>query len=143
MLRCAPHHGRTGCTKLAARLLVLIFVATMGAAPIAASWHELTVGHFICSEHGELTHAPVASGSDVGPTGKVACVKRSLPEALAGHDHCSEGFVVPKRLLVSVVSSASILPAPPAIMRASRAIAVRGGRSFVLAHAPKTSPPSV
>jgi len=53
MIRSARRHG---LLKDATRLLAFALIATMSFGPIASSWHELTVRHVVCAEHGELTH---------------------------------------------------------------------------------------
>jgi len=59
-----------------------------------------------------------------------------------GHEHCSSGFLVRARLHLSVIRPVVRYTPPPAITREVLEIAVTPGRAFVLASAPKTSPPA-
>jgi hypothetical protein len=123
-------------------VLVVALVATMGLAPLASSWHELTVRHVVCAEHGELTHARTTSTATTAPSRKFASVTNEEGEVAEGHEHCSNGFLVRGRLHISVIRSLFRYTPPPAIAREFREIAPTPGRAFVLASAPKTSPPS-
>ena len=53
---------------VAARLLAAAAVAAVGFAQFATSWHEATVQHVVCAEHGELTH--VSSAPCTRPCGR-------------------------------------------------------------------------
>jgi hypothetical protein len=138
MSSCVTDHGRKG----AAKLFAIALVATMLAAPIASSWHELTVRHVRCAEHGELTHVPTAPGLGVAPARSFASVDNPGREAPDAHDHCSNGFIVRGRLDVSFARSPVRWAPPPVLARAVAEVVVSPGRAFVLASAPKTSPPA-
>ena len=144
MLRSARSHSRRRGSD-AARLLVVTLIATVGFAPIASSRHELTVRHVVCAEHGELTHVQthVHAGTAAEPTRDVVSVSSEDVDAAEGHEHCSDGFLVRGRLHVSVIRSVVRYTPPPAVAREVRETVVSPGRAFVLASAPKTSPPSV
>jgi hypothetical protein len=117
-------------------------VATVAGSPIASSWHELTVQHVRCAEHGELTHVPTSRGLAVTEARTVASVGGLDLAALDGHDHCSSGCIVRKKLDASVIPTPLRWAPPPSIGREIRDLAPRPGRACVLASAPKTSPPS-
>jgi hypothetical protein len=145
--------ARDGLTWLrrtgAARTLlagVLLVVATV--APFAASWHEASVQHVRCAEHGELTHVAVShmapDGGDRRPSVEAGpSMNRGETGTPAGHEHCDLTFVVqgsaqtpPVRTTVRIV--------PPSVLATAPVVAVPApGRAFVLASAPKTSPPVV
>ncbi len=128
-------------------MLVVTLIAAVGFAPIASSWHELTVRHVICAEHGELTdvqmHVQITSGAAAEAARGVVSVRSEDVGAADGHEHCANGFLVRGRLHVSVIRSQVRYTPPPAVAREVRETAVSPGRAFVLASAPKTSPPSV
>ena len=134
----------------AARLLVIGLIATIGTLPIVNSRHELTVRHVRCAEHGELTHVQSSQGVSVerakafSSVQAFASVQNEETDKVDGHDHCTSDFLVRGRLVVSVIRSLVRYTAPPAVAREiSETAAVTPGRAFVLASAPKTSPPSV
>jgi hypothetical protein len=126
-----------------ARLLVIALIAAVGLAPSASSRHELTVRHVRCAEHGELTHVRTTDSLTVGPSLQGVSVQGEAGDATDGHDHCSSDFLVRGRMHVSVIRSLVRFTPPPAVTREIREVAVTPGRAFVLASAPKTSPPSV
>jgi hypothetical protein len=125
-----------------AKLLVIALIAAVGLAPIASSRHELTVRHVRCAEHGELTHVRATDGLSVEPSRQLASVEGETDNATDGHDHCSSGFLVRGRMHVSVLRSLVRFTPPPTVTREIRDVAATPGRAFVLASAPKTSPPS-
>ncbi|MDB4982765.1 MAG: hypothetical protein JWM82_3517 [Myxococcales bacterium] len=125
-----------------AKLLVVALIAAVGLAPFANARHELTVRHVRCAEHGELTHIRAIDPLVLEPSRQLASVEGEGADAVDGHDHCSSGFLVRGRMHVSVVRSLVRFTPPPAVTREVREIAVSPGRAFVLASAPKTSPPS-
>jgi hypothetical protein len=136
------HHGLTTKASTAAQLLSFALVAMIVAAPIASSWHELTVRHVRCAEHGELTHVPASQGLAPAPARDVASAEGQATDVADGHDHCANGFLVRGRLHVSVIRTLVRFTPPPAVARQVRELTVSPGRAFVLASAPKTSPPS-
>jgi hypothetical protein len=117
-------------------------VATTGVAPIASSWHELTVRHVRCAEHDELTHVPAPQKVFVKTPRAGTYVSDQDLTAAEGHEHCSGGFIVRKRVDLSIIRSPVRWAPPPSIVHATREPAPRPGRAFLLASAPKTSPPS-
>ena len=129
--------------KGAARLLVVALVALTGAAPLSSSWHELTVRHVMCAEHGELTDVPTAQGLSVAPIRSFSSVEGQPTEALEGHEHCTSSIIVRGRAHLSVVRSFVRFTPPRSVVRDLGAPLTSPGRAFVLASAPKTSPPSV
>ena len=127
----------------AARLLVIGLVATIGVSPIMSSRHELTVRHVRCAEHGELTHIQAGQGVTAESTRSFSSVEDEETDRVDGHDHCTNDFLVRGRLVVSIIRSLVRYAPPPAVARDVRETAVAPpGRAFVLASAPKTSPPS-
>jgi hypothetical protein len=142
MRLCVGSHGRIVTMKGAARLLAVALVAVVGTAPIASTWHEMTVRHVVCAEHGEMTHVPASQGLEVTPIRDFASAQRQQTETHDGHEHCASGFIVRGRAHLSVVRSVVRYTPPPTVVRDVSVPLACPGRSFVLASAPKTSPPS-
>jgi hypothetical protein len=139
----AHRHSSTTGPIRAARWLAVVLIAVIGLGPIASSRHELTVRHVICAEHGELTDVPTARGFGVIATRSSSSVEGQPTAVLEGHEHCASGFIVRGRTQPSVVRSFVRFTPPPSVVRDLDAPATSPGRAFVLASAPKTSPPSV
>ncbi len=126
----------------AARLLAAVAVAAVGFAQFATSWHELTVRHVVCAEHGELTH--VSSVSTRAPAQvlvRTAIQSADLTTAEA-HEHCGFVFAPESSTPSPVVRVAVKFEPPPAVAQKPADPAPHPGRAFVLASAPKTSPPA-
>jgi hypothetical protein len=138
----ARRHSLARGTSAAAQLLAVALVAIIAGSPIASSWHELTVRHERCAEHGELTHVPTSRGLAGTEARTFASVGGVDLAALDGHDHCAGGCIVRKKIDVSVIRTPVRWAPPPSIARETRDLAPRPGRACVLASAPKTSPPS-
>jgi hypothetical protein len=134
----AGNHGATA----AAKSFTIAVMALATFAQLASLSHEMTVRHFRCAEHGELTHVVALAGDLAAPTAETrgAAVRAHDAEG-DGHEHCSVAFTVEGR---SVTASAGdvtgTVALPPAVVPARDPLAV-GGRVFVLLSAPKTSPP--
>lgn len=126
-----------------AKLLAVALVALIGVAPISTSWHELTVRHVVCAEHGELTHVPASPAGGVTPRRDFSAAEGQPVETPDGHEHCASGFIVRGRVCLTVVRSVVRYTPPPVVVRDDGAPLACPGRSFVLASAPKTSPPTV
>ena len=130
---------------MATRLFTAALIAAVGFAQFSASWHESSVRHVRCAEHGELTH--VAALSDQGTPPPLGAVHTALAGSEAGtpagHDHCGVAFTFRGSAQQQVLRVSTRFAPPPAIVRRAGDPAPRPGRSFVLASAPKTSPPSV
>lgn len=127
---------------MAARVLAVAVVVAVGFAQFSTSWHEATVQHVICAEHGELTHVSrVDTGAPVQALGRAA-IKGADLEMADAHEHC--GFVfAPASSPPSPIVRVAVKFEPPAAVRETRAApAPHPGRAFVLASAPKTSPPT-
>jgi hypothetical protein len=140
MRRCAGSHGFSAAAKSLA-------VVVIAAATLAQFWelsHEVTVRHFRCAEHGELTHvAPMAL--DPSPSGARRpgdALRAQVVETVDAHEHCAPIFSVEGSGCAPVVRAAARCTPPPSVMRAAPVVATFIGRAFVLASAPKTSPPS-
>ena len=128
--------------KIAARLLAAASIAAVGFAQFSASWHEMTVQHVRCAEHGELTHiASIAHHAPV-PTPRRDTIESADVGAIDGHDHCGFVFALRNAAPARVVRVAVRFAPPPAVVEQPAAPVPSTGRAFVLASAPKTSPPS-
>jgi hypothetical protein len=143
MLGRASNHRRHLPRKgVAARLLAVAAVASLAFAQFSASWHEATVQHVRCAEHGELTHvSPVSSLRRVSIS-RGNTVESSDVETVEAHDHCGFVFAVQGSAPAPVLRVAVRFAPPPVIAQQPADPAPRPGRTFVLASAPKTSPPS-
>jgi len=136
----AGNHGASASTKA-------FTVAVMAAATLAqllSISHEMTVRHFRCSEHGELTHvAAMVGGSAAVPAQQANdALSTGESEAADAHEHCGVAFTVEGSSCAPTPISAigAVEPSPPA--RPTSAVVIPVGRVGVLASAPKTSPPS-
>jgi hypothetical protein len=120
--------------------------ATLVAATLAqffALSHEVTVRHFRCAEHGELTHVAVASVELTSSAPRLASALRTQDlETVDAHDHCTTAFTA-KGWSSSPIVRDAVRSTPPPLIPTVPAPAPPRGRAFVLASAPKTSPPSV
>jgi len=87
----------------------------------------------------EASHGPVFSdGRATGTT--VEGAESATPSE---HEHCAVALALRGSAQLQVVRAAVRLVAPPVAVRPAVDPAPRPGRAFVLASAPKTSPPSV
>lgn len=143
MRRGAGNHGWFGLAKPAKSLAVVVVAAATLAQFFALS-HEMTVRHFRCSEHGELTHvAAMASDlSPVEPRRDGDALRTQVAETVDAHEHCASAFTVESGSAPPVVRVPVRFTPPPHIRSSERVVAARLGRAIVLASAPKTSPPS-
>ena len=128
----------------AARALTLGAVVVASLGQFASLAHEMTVRHFRCAEHGELTHVAANASPSSDGTGRATAAKDALraPAAAAvdAHEHCGLTFTVEGSAPApSACASSRLAPPPPAL--APAAPRLQGGRDVALAAAPKTSPP--
>jgi hypothetical protein len=129
----------------AARTVTVAVMAAAIFAQLLSLSHEMTVRHFRCAEHGELTHvASVAvAGAPEAPSDRTRPALRApAREAGDAHEHCGVAFTVEGSSCTPSPGGAIGAVAPAPTVRPSPARAVQSGRAFVLASAPKTSPPS-
>lgn len=141
MRRRAENHR----LSTAAKSLAVVVMAAATLAQFFALSHEVTVRHFRCAEHGELTHVAALSA----PAAKLPAQRADDAfrardtEATDSHEHCGVTFTVEgSSCSPSIGVAISAAPPAPALRPAPSAVSWRG-RAFVLASAPKTSPPSV
>jgi hypothetical protein len=129
---------------MTARLFAAVLIVGFGLSQLLASWHEAAVRHVRCAEHGEMvdveaSHGPVFNdGRATGTT--VEGAESATPSE---HEHCAVALALRGSAQLQVVRAAVRLVAPPVAVRPAVDPAPRPGRAFVLASAPKTSPPSV
>jgi hypothetical protein len=144
MVRYANYRGFTQLPKGTggARLFAALLIAALGFSQFTASWHEATVRHVRCAEHGELTDVAAASPQTTVPANARATIESSAGATSAGHDHCSVVFAFRRNADVQVVRVARNFETPSLAPRPIGDLAPRPGRAFILASAPKTSPPS-
>ena len=107
-----------------------------------ALWHEIGVRHVRCAEHGELTHVAASAGVRVARFSAGPAVRAGEADAAVRHDHCTATFSPSAAPVSSAPRTSAQVPA-----RAAGALPRPGApardRAFLLAYAPKTSPPSV
>ena len=108
----------------------------VAAVTLLADWHQATVIHAQCAEHGELYHVAAAGH-------RVADHRIAARDGAASdeHDHCelcprAHDGTPPRPAIVR----APMPPAAPAPIAAPRVVAIATGVA-ILHHAPKTSPP--
>jgi hypothetical protein len=139
----AGNHGASAAAK--SFTVAVMVLATF--AQFASLEHEMTVRHFRCAEHGELTHvaaisvsASLAGAPASRPSGDTLRARDA--ETADVHDHCAVAFTVEgSSCAPSIGGAVGVVQLPPPAIAAVPA-APRKGRAFVLASAPKTSPPS-
>jgi hypothetical protein len=135
--------GNHRASASAKSLTVAVMAAAMVAQLLSIS-HEMTVRHFRCAEHGELTHVAamvVAPVEALAPRTNDAFRARDT-ETTDAHEHCGVSFTVEgSSCTPSTGGTSSVTPPPPAPRPAPAAVSWHE-RAFVLASAPKTSPPS-
>jgi hypothetical protein len=136
--------GNHGASAAARTFTVAVMAAAIFAQLLSLS-HEMTVRHFRCAEHGELTHVASISlaGASDALSGRTHSAVRA-PERETGdaHEHCGVAFTVEGSSCTPSPGGAIGAVTPPPAVRPSPARVVPSGRIFVLASAPKTSPPS-
>jgi hypothetical protein len=130
----------------------LAVAALLVVANLVAYWHQATVVHARCAEHGELVHAESAGDDDHArvtasapstevPVAVAALHSRTTDAAGDDHDHCDLCPLTrePLRLGAAVVAAAR---APQAIATARAPAAGTVARTIDrVRFAPKTSPP--
>jgi hypothetical protein len=134
--------NHAGGRRRAARPLALFVAAAALAAQFSSAWHELAVRHVRCAEHGELTHVAPLQGASPAPASDVRAVDALPPATPDGHEHCAVLFTIQGSAQAPVVRTPVAFAPPVPVARAATDVAPRPGRAFVLASAPKTSPPS-
>jgi hypothetical protein len=139
MRLCGRCHRFSSTAKSFAVAMTL--VATV--AQFFALLHEVTVRHFRCAEHGELTHVAATSVEYPLPIRRSAdALRRGETDVPDAHEHCAAAFTIQGGSSLPVVGGAARLALPPQDRPPPVVPPVRG-RAFVLASAPKTSPPAV
>ena len=136
--------GNHKASAAAKSLTVAVMAAAMAAQLMSIS-HEMTVRHFRCAEHGELTHvaALAVSAAELPAPRANDAFRAGDTEATDAHEHCGVTFTVEGSSCTpsSIGSAISVVPPAPALRPAPSAASWRE-RALVLASAPKTSPPS-
>ncbi len=127
---------------VAARLFAAAAVVLVGFAQFSESWHEMTVRHVLCAEHGELMH--VASQSHRGPVQALRhdVIESANTETVEAHEHCGFVFSLQSSAPSPIIRVAVRYEPPRAATHRPADPALPPGRAFVLASAPKTSPPA-
>ena len=135
----ASNHGATA----AARTFTVAVMAAAIFAQLLSLSHEMTVRHFRCAEHGELTHVvALASTPAEAPSARTNVALRAPEREADAHEHCGVAFTVEGSSCSPSPGVAIGSVAPPPAARPLPARVVPRGRPFVLSSAPKTSPPS-
>jgi hypothetical protein len=127
--------------SLAAKSFAVAMTLVATVAQFFALSHEMTVRHFRCAEHGELTHVAATSGEYLLPIWRPTdALRRGEADAPDAHEHCAAAFTIQGGSSSPIVVVAARLAPPPQDRRLPVLPPARG-RAFVLASAPKTSPP--
>ena len=130
---------------VAVRMFTAALIAAVGVAQFSASWHEASVRHVQCAEHGEAIDVGVLS--DLGPSpARHRATSTGMEGAdsaeTASHDHCSLVLAFRGSARAQLVRLATRFEPPPVAVRPASEPTRRPGRTFVLDSAPKTSPPA-
>ena len=104
--------------------------------------HEATVRHFRCTEHGDLTHVAI-TGTEAALSPAAERIGSNQAQVSDGHEHCAAAFTFRDGARPVILKTLVRYLPPPVVLGATRSIVGLPGRLFVLASAPKTSPPSV
>ncbi|HEY4392512.1 MAG TPA: hypothetical protein VGP64_00540 [Polyangia bacterium] len=142
MRRRGGNHRASAAAKT---FTVAVMAAALFAQLLSLS-HEMTVRHFRCAEHGELTHivvlAPAGAFAEVPTRAMNAACRAPEREGGDAHEHCGVAFTVEGSSCTPSAGGAIGTVAPVPAVHPTPALVVAGGRAVVLASAPKTSPPS-
>ncbi len=138
-LRAGNHRA-----SVAAKAFTVAVMAAATLAQLSSIAHEMTVRHFRCAEHGELTHlAALATSREAVPAQRSTDALRTPEREIAdAHEHCGVAFTVEGSSCTPSAGSAIGTVAPTPAVRPAPPAAISGGRVVVLASAPKTSPPA-
>jgi hypothetical protein len=130
---------------IALRLFTAALLAAVGVAQLSSAWHEASVRHVQCAEHGEAIDVGVVASVAAPVRDRAASAGMEGAESAetTSHDHCSLVLAFRASTRAQLVRLATRFEPPPVVVRPARELARRPGRAFVLASAPKTSPPSV
>jgi hypothetical protein len=135
--------GRNHRLSSAAKSFAVAMTLIATLAQFFALSHEVTVRHYRCAEHGELTHIAATSGEFLLPVPRLTdAVRRGETDAPDAHEHCAAAFTICGGSSLPFVGGAARLAPPPQDRPPPLPPLVRD-RLFVLASAPKTSPPAV
>jgi hypothetical protein len=126
-------------------LFAAVLIAAVGFVQLSAWLHEASVRHVQCAEHGQAIDVGIVS--DTGPS---ATRHRATDTGMEGadnaeatsHDHCPVVFALRASARAQLVRLATRFVPPPIVVQPASEPAPRPGRAFVLASAPKTSPPA-
>ena len=130
---------------VAARLFSAVLIAAVGFAQFSSSWHEASFRHVQCAEHGEAIEVGIVSdpGSSVTRHRATSTGMEGADSAeTTSHDHCSVVLAFRGSTRDQLVRQSTRFVPPPVVVRPASEPARRPGRAFVLASAPKTSPPA-
>jgi hypothetical protein len=138
-LRAGNHRA-----SAAARAFTVAVMAAATLAQLSSIAHEMTVRHFRCAEHGELTHVAAMAAAGEGLPARPTTDALRAPESqtVDAHEHCGVAFTVEGSSCTPSATSVTGTVAPAPALRPRPARVIQAGRTVVLASAPKTSPPS-
>ena len=129
---------------VALRLFTAVLLAAVGGAQFSSAWHEASIRHVQCTEHGEAIDLGVVASvaSPVRDGAASAGMEGADSAETTSHDHCSLVLAFRASARARLVRLATRFEPPPVVVRPASEPTRRPGRAFVLASAPKTSPPS-
>jgi hypothetical protein len=140
--RAKRHRSARHGASAPVRLLALAAMLVIGLGQFSIAWHEGSVQHVRCAEHGELTDVVMAPDHGTSPIVVDHLAITSAPAAPVGHEHCDFVIAIQSNAQVPVVRTSVRLALPPVAAPWGAEPAPLPGRVFVLASAPKTSPPA-
>ncbi|HEY6476593.1 MAG TPA: hypothetical protein VI456_08405 [Polyangia bacterium] len=134
--------GNHRATAAGKAFTVAVMAAAIFAQLLSIS-HEMTVRHFRCAEHGELTHvvALAARAAELPAQRTNDTFRAGENQTADGHEHCGVAFTVEGTSCTPAAGATGVVAPAPALRPTAAAVVPRD-RSGVLASAPKTSPPS-
>jgi len=128
----------------AGRFFAAALVVAMGVAQYSASWHEASVRHVRCAEHGEAIDVGAFADPGTSPARHRAAgtgIESADSTETPSHHHCAIVLACRASARAQLVRTAMPLLPPPVVVRPVGEPVSRPGCVFVLASAPKTSPP--
>ncbi len=128
--------------SVASRALALLAATAAVLGQFLALSHEIAVRHARCAEHGEITHVQLAGATATATPPAIAGLWAQKGEPRPGHEHCTTALTLHSTAGTRVYRHAIQSPPVPAPIPVWKVPPARD-RAFLLASAPKTSPPSV
>ncbi len=133
--------GNRGASA-AANAFTVVMMAAVTIAQLLSISHEITVRHFRCSEHGELTHAATVEVAAIPAQRANHALRSQEDQTPDTHEHCGVAFTIEGSSCTPSSGGTIGTVTPELVQPPMLAVAAIGRRPDILASAPKTSPPS-